>query len=247
MKTQEIKRGNYVEFYSINELKKNDVNRDIFTKHSESFKNKLIDFGWLLPITVSNNGDIIEGHHRVQAAIKLNQKTIPAYVIDWIDTNNKSNHLNCIINLNNGNRPWMILDYLKAFSKENKDYETVYNAYLKYNNSLSIGNIVNCYFGKSINHTFKKGKCKISDEKFANFLIENFVNLSNKHSKRKIQAYSVREMIHIAYSKSRKNIKLMKYLFDIYDDMATQNHSSLNSMTDFKLYMEKKINTYKKL
>ena len=43
------------------------------------------------------------------------------------------------------------------------------------------------------------------------------------------------------------NKTAMDYLFDIYDDMAKNNHLSLTSITDFKTYMEKQYNTFKKL
>ena len=68
MKTQEIKRGTFEPYYEIKKLKMASVNRDIFTKHSESFKGKLNEFGWMMPIVISDNGDVIEGHHRLESA-----------------------------------------------------------------------------------------------------------------------------------------------------------------------------------
>ena len=102
MKTIEIKRGKFNAYYLISDLKVANVNRDLFTKHSEAFKNKLNDFGWMMPIVVSDKGDVIEGHHRLSAALMLKQETIPAYIVDWVDTKNQLEHLDCIINLNNG-------------------------------------------------------------------------------------------------------------------------------------------------
>lgn len=245
MKTEEIKRGEFNAYYPISNLKPSTVNRDLFLKHSESFKNKLNNYGWLMPIVVSKNGDVIEGHHRLESAKLLNQITIPVYIVDWIDTNDSTKNLDCIINLNNGNRPWTKIDYLKAFSIENKDYKTVYNAYLSNSNNMSIGNIINCFFGKNINFKFKKGICKIDDLNFSNFLLNKISELVCKYGSKKIQAYSVRELINISFLKANKDLKAIEHLFRYYDEMARINHPALTSICDFKPTMEKELNYYK--
>lgn len=53
MKTEEIKRGEFNAYYPITELKVAKNNRDLFSKHSEAFKNKLNNYGWLMPIVIS--------------------------------------------------------------------------------------------------------------------------------------------------------------------------------------------------
>lgn len=246
MKTEEIKRGEFNAYYPISNLKPSAVNRDLFLKHSESFKNKLNNYGWLMPIVVSTNGDVIEGHHRLESAKILKQITIPVYIVDWIDTNDSIKNLDCIINLNNGNRAWTKLDYLKAFSIENKDYKIVYDSYLKNSNNISIGNIVNCFFDSN-NASFNKGLSKIKNAKFAEYLLNNISCLVSKHTTKKIQAYCIRELIKISYSKTKMDTDSMDYLFKHYDLMATQNHLSLTSISDFKPYMEFILNDYKKL
>jgi hypothetical protein len=245
MKTQEIKRGEFVAYYLISDLKITTINRDLFIKHSDKFKSKLNEFGWMMPIVISKDGSVIEGHHRIQAAILLGQKTVPAYVVEWVNTDIESEHLDSIINLNNGNRAWTKLDYLKAFSKDNKDYKIVFNSYSKNMNNISIGNIINCYFNK--NRQFNKGLSKIENLDFAEYLINNISFLVSKHTTKKIQAYCVRELIKIAYSKTNMNKKAMNYLFNHYDMMAQQNHLSLTSISDFKPYMEFILNDYKKI
>ena len=245
MKTQEIKRGEFNAYYLISDLKVANVNRDLFTKHSESFKNKLNEFGWMMPIVISDKGDVIEGHHRLASAIMLEQKTIPAYIVDWVDTKNESKHLDCIINLNNGNRAWNKLDYLKEFSKENKDYKIVYNSYLSNLNNISIGNIINCYFHQG--KQFNKGLSKIKNIEFAEYLINNISNLVSKHTTKYIQAYCVRELIKVAYSKTNMDKKAMDYLFKYYDNMANIKHLSITSISDFKPHIEHILNDYKKI
>ena len=136
MNTQEIKRGEYNAYYPISKLKMAKVNRDTVTKHAENFKDKLNDYGWMMPIVVSSKGDVIEGHHRIKSAQLLNQKTIPAYIIEWVNTNIEKEHLKAIISLNNGNKAWSKADDLKAVAKDNKDYNIGYDEHLKKINKI---------------------------------------------------------------------------------------------------------------
>jgi len=244
MKTQEIKRGEFNAYYLISDLKLASVNRDLFTKHSEGFKNKLNEFGWMMPIVISKSGDVIEGHHRIETAKMLNQKTIPVYIVDWIDTKDSIKNLDCIINLNNANRAWLKVDYLKAFAKENKDYKIVYDAYLSNSNNISVGNVINCFFGKSVNDKFKKGECKIEDVNFSLILLNRFSELVSKYGSRKIQAYCIRELINVAYVKTNKDLEAIEHLLREYDKMASQNHPALTSITEFKPTIEKELTYY---
>jgi hypothetical protein len=244
MKTQEIKRGEFNAYYLISDLKLANVNRDLFIKHSEAFKTKLNEFGWMMPIVISSTGDVIEGHHRIKTAKMLKQKTIPVYIVDWIDTKDTTEHLDCIINLNNGNKAWTKLDYLKAFAKENNDYKIVYDAYLNNLNNVSVGNIINCFFGNCNNKIFKKGECKIKDLDFAKCLLNKFSELVLKYGKNKIQAYCIREVINISYCKINKDLTTLNFLFREYEKMAKNNHSALTSISEFKNEFEKELNYY---
>jgi hypothetical protein len=248
MKTTEIKRGEFKPFYDIKELKMSHLNRDVMVHHSENFKIKLKEFGWMMPIVVSKGGDIIEGHHRVVSAKILKQKTVPAYIVDWVDTNNQKSHLNAIINLNNGNKAWNTLDYLKAFSKENEQYKIVYDAYLQNQNTISAGNAVNVFFGSSrFNDCFKKGTATIKDLKFSLYILNKISNLVNRYGKKNVQAYCVREMINIAFTKIYKNYKAIDYLFTEYGRLAKMGHPSATSITQFRPIMEENILIFNKI
>jgi hypothetical protein len=238
MINQEIKRGEYNAYYPISELKMATVNRDTVIKHAENFKSKLNDYGWMMPIIASSNGDVIEGHHRIHSAKLLNQKTIPAYIVDWVNTNEEAEHLKAIISLNNGNKAWSTADYLKAFAKDNENYKIVYNSHLKNVNNISVGNVVNCFFGKTKGAGFKRGRSKIIDLKFSLYLLEKISFLVEKHGKRKIQAYCVREMINIGFVAAKRNIETMDFLFNKYDKMANENNGVLTSINEFKPTME---------
>ncbi len=247
MINQEIKRGDYNAYYPLSKLKAAIVNRDTVDKHSDNFKSKLNEYGWMMPIVVSSTGDVIEGHHRIQSAKSLNQKTIPAYIISWVDTTKESEHLQCIISLNNGNKSWSTLDYLKAFSKYNKDYDVVYNSYLSNYNNISVGNVVNCFFsrGRASHLAFKDGSARILDKQFSFYLIDKISELSKEFGKSKIQAYCVREMITIAFSGAKRDVKTMDFLFKKYRMLAKQNNAVISSISEFKPTMEVFLNNYK--
>jgi hypothetical protein len=190
----------------------------------------------MMPIVVSSKGDVIEGHHRIISAKLLNQETIPAYIVDWVDTTIETEHLNCIISLNNGNRAWNTLDYLKAFSKENQDYKKVYDVYLNNSNNISVGNVVNCFFTTS--NGFKNGKSTIKNLDFSMFLIGQISKLVAKYGKSNVQAYCVREMITVAFTKAYGDYNAMTYLFKEYALLAKLQHPSATSISKFKPHME---------
>ncbi len=77
MNTQEIKRGEYNAYYPIRQVEMATVNRDTVIKYAENFKEKLNDYGWMMPIVISSQGDVVEIHHGIQSAKLLKQNTIP--------------------------------------------------------------------------------------------------------------------------------------------------------------------------
>lgn len=247
MSTTEINVGKFNAKFPISKIKLASVNRDLKETHSEGFTKKLTTYGWMMPVIISSKNDLIEGHHRVKSAILLKQKTVPVYIVDWVDTNNRKEHLDSIIGLNNGNLTWTTLNYLKQFAQFNDDYRKVYDIYKANMNNISVGNVVNCYFALSNrggSKTFKEGKAKINDIDFANYLLSNFSNLNKEYGKKKIAAYCVREMIQVGYVKCKKDINAMNYLFKMYSKMAKQNHLAITSITDFRPIMETYLNDY---
>lgn len=245
-KKDQLKRGIYIPFYPIEDLTLAKVNRDLVEKHANNFKTKLKEYDWLLPIVVSKNGDVLEGHHRIKSALLLKETTVPVYVVDWINTEDAKEHLKCIINLNNGNKAWSSLDYLKAFARENEDYKKVYKTYTKNSNNISVGNVINCYFSDSASKKilFKRGLSRIIDETFGDYLVNKFQYLTQKYGRNKIASYCVREMIQVAYEKAKKDIKMIEYLFDQYEEMAKSDHPSITSINKFRPIMELYLNEY---
>jgi hypothetical protein len=221
-------------------------NRDINETHIENFNSKLIKYGWMMPVVVSKTGDLLEGHHRIECAKLLKQKTVPVYIVNWVNTKEAKEHLNCIISLNNGNKAWSMFDYLKAFAKHNKDYKTVYDAYTSNSNNVSVGNVINVFFRQS-NKEFKKGTAVIEDLKFSKYLLHNLSDLYEKYGKKKITAYCAREFIHVAFNKAKKDRGAVKYLLKQYEKMAKTGHLAVSSIVDFRPLLEVYLNDYRSL
>jgi hypothetical protein len=246
MNTQEIKRGEYNAYYPISELKMATVNRDTVTNHAENFKSKLNEWGWMMPIVISSRGDVIEGHHRIDSAKLLNQKTVPAYIVNWINTDKEAEHLRAIISLNNGNKAWNTLNYLKAYSTDSEDYNIVHKNYLSNQNNISVGNVVNCFFGSS-SQAFKNGECKLLDYDFSIYLLGKISKLVSTYGKQNVQAYCVREMIKISFVKANKDIYAVDFLFKEYAKLAKAENPAATSIARFKPLMESLLTEFKTL
>jgi len=245
-----LKKGKFKPNYPINKLKYAKVNRDMTVNHAENFKTKLIDYGWMMPIVASVTGDVLEGHHRIESAKLLKQKTVPTYIVDWVDTKQVKEHLDCIISLNNGNKAWSMFDYLKAFADQNEDYKIVYDAYLSNSNNVSVGNVINIFFTRgqhSNNQLYKKGQAKIEDVDFGKYLLHNFSDLYEKYGSKKITAYCIREFIKVAYIKANKDKGAVDYLFKQYETMAKKGHLAVSSINDFRPLLEVYLNDYRKI
>jgi len=248
MKTINIKTGLFNPSYPIDKLKFASVNRDMQETHSKNFNTKLMKYGWMMPIVITKSGDVLEGHHRIESAKLLKQKTVPVYIVNWVNTKEAKEHLDCIISLNNGNKAWSMFDYLKAFAKHNKDYKIVYDAYTSNSNNVSVGNVINIFFNEFRERSkFKKGRSKILDLQFAEYLLGSISNLYEKYGSRKIQAYCVREFINVAYNKAKKNKKAVNFLLKQYEKMAKIDHLAISSITEFKPLLEVYLNEFKLL
>jgi hypothetical protein len=247
MKNTELQRGQFNAYYEIKNLKMADSNRDMMPIHSQNFKTKLNEYGWLMPIVISDKGDVIEGHHRIESAKLLKQKTIPAYVINWVDTKIQKEHLDCIISLNNGNKAWKMLDYLKAFSDINNDYLYVYDKYLLNQDNITVGNIINLYFkpcSPQVNDKFKKGELKLKDKIFSDYLLNEICELVDEYSKSKVVTYCIREFISLCYGKAKKDKKAIQYLIKEYKKIIKINHPASSSIKMFKPIMINNLKYY---
>ena len=237
MKT--INTGEFNATYPINEIQGAKVNRDLFIKHAENFKQKLLNYGWMMPLVITPKGNLIEGHHRLQTAIMLGQKTVPVYIVSWVDVDIDEKYLDTIINLNNSNRAWSSVDYLKSFATQKEDYKFVYETYLKNKDSISVGNLIWCFFAEQKNSgfsnaKFKTGDCRISDLEFSNHVLDSILKLVDKYGKRRFQAYTVRALIQCAFQVMKKDKEVFNLVLQDVDRMAYGDDRTLSSIEHIK-------------
>jgi len=245
--TTEIKVGKFDLNYPTKQLKHSIVNRDIVKNHSYSFKSKVEEFGWLVPIVIDQYGNIIEGHHRVEMAISIDIKTLPVYIVDWIDTSNKDEYLQFIISLNNGNRAWTALDYLKSYGTNgtDKDYTFVYKKYLETNDIFSVGNVLNIYFNSGCSTTFKRGKSQIKNPAFSDYLFRRFYNMKKHYGGIKIQAFTINRVCAFAHQKIKGNLAEMQYIFDQLEELAENDSPVLSSVEHIRPFVNRQLEIYR--
>lgn len=245
MKTTEIKTGQFNAYYPISNLKQSLVNRDIVENHSQIFSKKIKEFGWLSPIIIDTKGNIIEGHHRALSAEKLQLETIPAYIVDWVDTKDLDEYQKYIISLNNSNRKWGALDYLKSFSRNKKEYSFVFGKYNETSDVFSVGNILNIYFNCGTSQQFKDGKAYIKDLEFSTYLFDNFFFLKKQYGGVKFQAFTINRVCSFVHQKVKGNIKEMNFIFRQLESLAKTDSPLLSSVEKIRPWLNEQLIIYR--
>jgi len=241
----EFKIGKFKSNYPINKLKESLVNRDIVENHTQTFENKIKEFGWLSPVIIDDLGNIIEGHHRVISATKLKLKTVPVYIVNWVDTNNLNDYQKYIISLNNSNRNWSALDYLKSYARNKKDYTFVYEKYNKTKNIFSVGNVLNIFFNCGTSKQFKYGNSEINNLEYSLYLFENFLRLKSIYGGTKFQAFTINRTCTFAHQKSISNKNIMNYIFKQMESLAKNNSPLLSSVEMIRPWLKEQVSIYK--
>ena len=193
----DLKVGRFVEDYKINNLKLDgNVNRDVSVSNIEEKKNKIEEFGWLMPIIITVSGKILEGQNRYEAARSIGLKTIPVYIVDWVNEQEADDVRDVIISLNNGNKAWVQWDYIKSYKSSIKSYEIAYRNCLKYEGILSNGIIVSAMFGlNSMNTRFKKGEANLVNRDKYTYLLETASSLVVKYGKNQFPSQTLRTFV----------------------------------------------------
>ena len=245
MKKVEIKVGHGDSFFPLKNLKHSLVNRDIVDNHSDVFIQKIKEEGFMSPIIIDSKGNILEGHHRALAAEKLGLKTVPVYITPWVDTSNRNEYQRTIIGLNNSNRKWSALDYLKSYSENKKTYNYTYKKYLQSDNGLSVGNVLNIYFNAGSSKTFKNGSSKIKDKDFSDYLYDNILRLRKKYSSKSFQAVTVNRLSGFAHQKINGNKKELDYILQQLEELAIDNSPTLSSVEHLRPYLNRQLLIYR--
>ena len=242
---QEIKVGTFNPSYPISKLKHSTVNRDIVDNHAQHFQKKIERFGWLVPVVIDHRGNIIEGHHRVVMAYNAGHKTVPVYIIDWVDTSNLDEYQQYIISLNNANRKWTAFDYLKTFARNRADYSFVFKQYNKTKDVFSVSNLLNIYFNTGCNGMYKDGLATIKNMAFSDYLFRKFYELKSHYGGVKIQAFTVNRVCSFAHQKIKGNLKEMKYIFDQLEQLAENDSAVLSSVEHIRPFINKQLELYR--
>ena len=240
MTNTNIKVGTFQGSYPVSALKFSTVNRDIVSTHASKFIKKISTYGWIVPIVIDKYGNIIEGHHRVKAAIEMGLKSVPAYIIDWVDTSNLKEYQEYIMNLNASNRSWYAIDYLKTTSINQPDYKYVYDKLIESNKILTVGNVLNIYFNSGCSQMFKDGKSRIKDKEFADYLYETFKNLRANWGNKKIQSFTINRTVSFMYNQC-KTLREIKYIFEQIEMLAESNSEVLSSVQYLRPYLVKQL------
>ena len=241
----QFKIGEFNSNYPIAKLKESLVNRDIVENHTKTFTNKIKEFGWLSPVIIDKSGNIIEGHHRAISASKLNLNTIPVYIVDWVNTKDLDEYQKYIISLNNSNRKWSALDYLKSYARNKKDYNFVFDKYNKSKNVFSVGNVLNIYFNCGTSQDFKDGKSKIKNIDYSEYLFNNFLRLKSIYGGVKFQAFTINRACQFAHQKSISDKKIMDYIFKQMESLAKNNSPLLSSVEMIRPWLKEQVEIYK--
>lgn len=246
---KKVKVGKFVANYPLKELSQSLVNRDIVGKHSEQFGKKIQEFGFLVPIIADHKGNIIEGHHRALSAESIGMKTVPVYIVNWVDTKNLDEYQKYIISLNNNNRKWTPEDYLKSFSRNKKQYKLVYNRYIKHKENLSLGAVLQCYFNHGSCIKFRSGDSKVLNLEFSDFILKGLVKLRKDYGAKKVQAYTTRQIAKFLNHRVRdnkNNYLEAQYILDKVTELAEENSPILSSIEFIEPFLKEQLNEYRK-
>lgn len=108
--------------YSI--FNRNEMNRDLIPSHVNNLYKSMLVEGWLKGsyIVINKEGFLIDGHHRLAAAVKCNISV--DYIIEDTEVEN-------ICKVNKITRNWNIIDHLKMFVKLNNQNYVLLDRYMK--------------------------------------------------------------------------------------------------------------------
>ncbi len=243
---KEIKKGTFNANFPIADLVQSSVNRDTVSKHSDNFAKKLKNYGWLSPVIIDEKGNIIEGHHRVLAAESLGVSSVPVYITEWVDTSNLDTYQKYIISLNNSNRAWSALDYLKSFSRNKKDYSFVYDKFIECKEVFSVGNVLNIYFNSGSSQAFKEGRSSIKNKEFSEYLFKELKRLRSNYGSKKFQAVTINRVTSFSHAKIKSTIEL-DYILSELEELAKQDSAYLSSVEHLNGWLRNRLTTYKNL
>ena len=243
MSTKEFRIGK-LETVNIKLLNPSDINRAIDETHVNKFEGKLSKNGWLDPIKVDCQYNILEGHHRYYAAMNAKQKVVPVYVVTWLDNLTEKERLKIILEYNASNLNWTNADYLEKYAEIDNAYNYVYQKYNKYNTNLSTGTILNIYMDYK-KKKFTSGSCVLRTGNIPDYLADRLSVFVKSYGKNKAQSYCLRELVKVCQKVN--SLIAIEYILKRYNDMLQNNHAKLTSISEFRPYINDVLSEYETL
>lgn len=244
MKT-DLKIGKF-KIVSINVLIPSKNNRKISDAHIKLFYSKLSVFGWLSPIIVDAQMNILDGHHKYEMALKNGYTDVPIYIVTWANNLKEEERLKYILSLNSGSLVWSHYNYLKAWAQINVNYSYAYEKYKICKTNNGNGDIIAPSIITSIylsGGNYKQGTQKILNKTFSDFLFNYlFKVVSDIGSKKKTPARFLKALVTILLQ-DRSTI-LTEIFLDNYKKMVLDGDNTTQNFSYFKPIMKK---NYEKL
>ncbi len=239
-----LKVGKFIPNQKIEKLHlDSDVNRETSVTNIEEKKNKLEENNWLMPIVVTSSGKVLEGQNRLLASKSLGLTTIPVYVADWVDDADIDEVRDVIISLNNGNKAWSQWDYIKSFKSSKDAYSKAYNKCIKYEKTLTNGNVVNAMFGiGSANSRFKSGKSTLVNEEKYEYLLETSSALVVKFGKTHFPSQTLRTLI--LWAIPQDDYGVINYVIGQMKTAVSNGERVQDGDLGLKVWIKKQADTY---
>lgn len=247
------KRGSYVSHYPIKGNSKlkplvfSGINRETDNKggkaHIAKMKRKIGEFGWCDVIKIAPSGVIIEGQHRVKAAIDAKELSVPAIVLDWLGEDEEQIRA-IIIGLNNGNQEWKLNEYCNTFKSKKDSYKIISENIDKYTGVISNGVIYTIFTGKkTLDKDFKNGKLgELKKPELSNKLLIAINDLISKHGKKNFPAQTVRSLASCCFKE--ESTKFVDYFINRVILTAKGKNYPPDGDSDFVKYYNDERNQY---
>ncbi len=214
-----------------------DVNRDEYKSHTETFEDVIQEVNFLDVIKVfpknKKGYKIAEASHRGRSLNnifkdKQDFRKVPIAILDWLDGSNEMEVKSTVIRFNNTGKTWTLFDYVKAHANTKYFKKSVSNLWneimenMKLNKKLMSNSVVlGIYTGQKIGQDIVK-----DENKAQNFRLSNY--------DRKVVDYILAGMVNLVSKLGKQDVPV---LFQrIFVNHLRQEADRLNNINEFESY-----------
>lgn len=215
-------------------LKRVENNRQIIDKNVQALKERILEVGFIGSITITPNGYILDGQHRVLAMKELGQTKIPATVLNWVDETDRKLVSKIIIALNNTGKTWGCQDYVEHYKDDFTPYHHVHKAFNKYLDGMTPNTITESVVGLGGGtKQFKDGEAQLKDTKVSEALLLHIKSILDKYDKSNFPTIVSRNVIRFVHAHCDGNLSLIGSVFNkidkaIQEDSLPDGDKSIN-------------------